>query len=711
MKFTHFFMAAICAAVFAFSAYAQVQYGEAGVYQAQVAAQQAAAGSQTYNPRSAAAQQSGRTGGAGAGSRGVAARGQAQGREGLGARAVTARTAAAPAAIATPATAGTTAQQSRATTTTQSARNAAPTARAATVTPRNVTGRAAASTQSRAVSARTGVMPQSARVGMVAGASATSRVPGTSVNSNSLLSQRMWTGSHANIIDPQTGLISAEAYANCMDAYYTCMDEICTARNPGQRRCACAGRVLTFNSAEKTLNQAREDLLRASGELALIVASGGRDISAAFTLTDAEKILNCVSFREVVFSDNENMKTEWCNNNTVALIAQSDTATCTAGTIRNFENTMCPGGMINSLNGMDSSISNLLNTANSNMQLVDTITRDNDMFAWLKNINSAYNITVDLGLRRPGESSVFGDTMVKDNLAETWGYDLFQFAHNEVCGRVLDSCFNGIYEDCKSNTPGNLNSKITISNNNTDVNNAFAIKSNSSSTAATAVCFGYNANSDPFENLRKPIADARRSVLVRYALDANADCDVYGEELKTMTQNMAFQRIAAMQALQAKRLEFETTETNAQRANSTAAKNNFVQCLTEIWDCYEQMQYQSQNWTTARIKAHCTQTSNIPSCYRDMICSPAHTSVAAIIDKVDNETCDNNQDPKLNTCRNVVTLSEILYGTGVTGTISQPTYGTGKKSKEIREWCLQQMNVDNIRDWGVLPDGSQGIQP
>ena len=42
---------------------------------------------------------------------------------------------------------------------------------------------------------------------------------------------RIYTGNYANIIDSTTGLISADAYSNCMESYYTCMDEICTARN------------------------------------------------------------------------------------------------------------------------------------------------------------------------------------------------------------------------------------------------------------------------------------------------------------------------------------------------------------------------------------------------------------------------------------------------------------------------------------------------
>ena len=63
------------------------------------------------------------------------------------------------------------------------------------------------------------------------------------------LSNKLYTGNYSNIIDTQTGLISTDAYNNCLESYYTCMDEICTARNTAQRRCACAGRVKAFAEA------------------------------------------------------------------------------------------------------------------------------------------------------------------------------------------------------------------------------------------------------------------------------------------------------------------------------------------------------------------------------------------------------------------------------------------------------------------------------
>ena len=128
-----------------------------------------------------------------------------------------------------------------------------------------------------------------------------SAIRGSKANTSksySYLSGKLYTGNYSNIIDSTTGLISADAFNNCMESYYTCMDEICTARNAAQRRCACAGRVKAFAEAEAALETANEELIKVSGELALLVASGGKDVSDAFKLTDAEKVMNCVSWKE-----------------------------------------------------------------------------------------------------------------------------------------------------------------------------------------------------------------------------------------------------------------------------------------------------------------------------------------------------------------------------------------------------------------------------
>ena len=69
--------------------------------------------------------------------------------------------------------------------------------------------------------------------------------------------------------------------------------------------------------------------------------------------------------------------------------------------------------------------------------------QDND------NILEAFENLTDVVGNLAGIGNAIGDTeSLKDSLAETWGYELFEYAHNNVCNRVLDSCFNGIYEAC-----------------------------------------------------------------------------------------------------------------------------------------------------------------------------------------------------------------------------------------------------------------------
>jgi hypothetical protein len=306
-----------------------------------------------------------------------------------------------------------------------------------------------------------------------------------------------------------------------------------------------------------------------------------------------------------------------------------------------------------------------------------------------------------------------------DSLAQKWGYELFKHAHNEVCSRVLDSCFNGIYEACgtppsggkcatsqTSNCPYNYNSKITLTNNN-EIN--LLERSNSGSINSSAACFGYTTTSvsgtttDPYVNLRGPVADARRSIMNKYLLDANADCDLYGEQLRAAAQNISLEKAAAQQALQQKRMEFAVEERESIATAANDAITNFNECISEIYDCYESTADSEPNWPNARIKTYCAQISNVPHCYEEMICNPSTAQFRAVIDVADKESCKNDQDYTKNTCRNVVTLNEILKGAS-TQTADIPHEGKGD-SAAMRELCLREaIGTDEngkvtVRNW------------
>ena len=294
----------------------------------------------------------------------------------------------------------------------------------------------------------------------------------------------------------------------------------------------------------------------------------------------------------------------------------------------------------------------------------------------------------------------------KDSLAETWGYELFEYAHNNVCARVLDSCFNGIYEACgtppsgtkcsngAAQCPYNYNSVISVTNSGTYELNF--IKANSGYSASnSATCFGYTSTSgDPYSNLRGPVADARRSIMQKYALDANADCDAYGEQLRTTAQNIGYQKVAAQQALQQKRLEFANEERETILAAAIQASTNFDACISELYECYDAQLNthgpgKNSVWTASRIRTYCSQVANVPSCYEEMVCNPSTSQFKAVIDKADSTECANTQDYATNTCRNIVTLNEILNGTGATVEADFDAR-TSTNSAAIREQCLQE---------------------
>jgi len=586
----------------------------------------------------------------------------------------------------------------------------APTANPATATGRSVSMRGIAANTSRAVTARVGVVAapgatgtsaQSAnRVGMIASGMVVPRI--SSGMSASSLYSSLYPGATSNIIDPNTGLISADAYSNCLNSYYTCMDEICTARKPDQKRCACAGRVKTFADTETQLEAAKEDLIKISGELALFIAGKGQDVSAAFTLTDAEKVMNCASWHDMA-TNNPSGAADWCTNHGLSNVASSTglNTTCNATTPPDYCTNFSSGGLtgmdwIATLNGSGSDIIASLQQYAATINSINTITTTNNnaLLNSMQTVNQVLSQITGLS----GTTVNLTQTTV-DTLANTWGYDLFAYAHNNVCNRVLDSCFNGIYEACGShktspdgttaagNGPFNYNTFITITNN--DISFTTPSTAGGSANSASAACYGYTAGSDPYTNLRQPVADARRSVMQKYALDANADCDAYGDNLKAQVQNVQYQKIAATQALQQKRLQFQQDATAQTATDATNAKTNFSTCMSELLDCYES---QDNNgavpvWTTSRIQTYCAQISNSPHCYQPMICNPTN-GVNAVIDKPDvTSGCANTQDPTTNTCRNIVSLAEILKNQTTMANGGTPSSGN---SAQLREACIQQ---------------------
>ena len=591
------------------------------------------------------------------------------------------------------------------------------------VTARNNTQKSA--TSNRAVRARTAATPSrvSATNSVMAGSRAS-----TSTN-YSYLSSKLYTGSYANIIDSTTGLISAEAYSNCMEAYYTCMDEICTARSDTKGRCACAGRVNNFLDAEEQLETANEELIKLSGQLSLLIATKGKgkDLSSAFSLTEAEQVMNCVSWQETVdkYGKTSSEAINWC---TIHNIYGSNGGTVSSCDQPSYCTNNSFGFNITDLSDIKGSSSDILAQLKAWADAKDLAKQyESDD---VNNLASVYTNISGIVNQISTSSSNEEDVSV-DSLANKWGYKLFEYAHNNVCGRVLDSCFNGIYEACgtpvtvkdsdgkthkkcangaTSSCPFNYNSYISVTTDDSNLGDVVLNERGSSSADSSAACFGYTTtttttgtrtvsttSSDPYYSLRGPVADARRSIMQKYLLDSNSACDVYGEALKKTAQNINYQKIAAQQALQQKRLEFKQQADATALAEATAAIDNFNECISEIWDCYADYEEDDdKRWTTARIKAYCSQAAQVPHCYETMICSPLQTQLTAVTDLPDSDSCTFSTDYAENTCRNVVTISEILYGTGNSTSVDILTElngkasVTGQNSAAIREACLQQ---------------------
>ena len=615
------------------------------------------------------------------------------------------------------------------------------------VVPRATASRSTATNQSRGVVARMQAGQATPSRVSLTGSAIRGNQAAAATNTYTYLSGKLYTGNYSNIIDSTTGLISAEAYQNCLESYYTCMDEICTARSAAQGRCACAARVKSFIQAEEALETANEELIKASGELALLIANKGKDISQAFQLTDAEKVMNCVSWQEAnlkahgtsgkvewkiggtTYDSGDDYMTAWCYAHSIyddscGIDISPKYCSSTGEGSNNF------GFDISKMEGSGSDILATLQAwADSKDGTIKLLENNNDNL-----LNSFANVShIVSGLT----SAVYDDGSSKatlDNLANTWGYELFQYAHNNVCGRVLDSCFNGIYEACgtpptvtvnnstggtttttlcanneRSNCPFNYNSKVAITaKGDVELNER---GSGTASALSSATCFGYSTSTttngtttttDPYSSLRGPVGDARRSVMQKYLLDANAACDVYGDALKKTAQNIGYQKVAAQQALQQKRLEFKRNEENSVLSNATNAITNFTTCVDEIYDCYETMVSShgpgsSSIWTAERVRTYCAQMSQVPHCYEDMVCNPSYAQFKAILDYADKDNCKFSQDYSENTCRNIVTLNEILNGAAGMNDVAEAAtkVNNGKitevtKSAALRELCLQE---------------------
>ena len=414
--------------------------------------------------------------------------------------------------------------------------------------------------------------------------------------------------------------------------------------------------------------------------------------------------MNCVSWQEITqkYGASSTEAIDWCyghgfygsNGGKPSSCAKPKYCSSSGNTF---------GFDVSNIDGSGSDIlASLQSWADAKEQTLTIVANNNDNL-----LNAFDNLSSVVSGLAGIDGALASSENLKDSLAETWGYELFEYAHNNVCNRVLDSCFNGIYEACgtppssgrkcsngASQCPYNYNSMISVSNTGTYELN-FVTGNSGYTSSNSATCFGYtSASGDPYSSLRGPVADARRSILQKYALDANADCDAYGEQLRTAAQNIGYQKVAAQQALQQKRLQFIQEETETIANDYKNAISNFNECLAELYDCYTTQESSNSSWSTSRIKSYCAQVSNVPHCYEQMICGAPNSTLQAVIDKDDvvNTTCNNSIEFNTNTCRNIITITEILDD----GYASAGVMGS---SVQLREQCLQTNGIQGVRSW------------
>jgi hypothetical protein len=541
-------------------------------------------------------------------------------------------------------------------------------------TPRAVQARSATTatrggaTTQRAVVSRSGTTARASLTGSPIAASTTANMArsGTALYGNVMY----------NLVDDTTGGLSTAAHQECLDAYYSCMDEICAARSPGMRRCACSNRVNAYTALEEQLATSRETILRLSSQLQMLEATRGGDISAAFQLTEAELSLNCVSFRDAYQRENyqkiKGAMEEWCENHN---FGNSST------TIGGYSMAQCktlgsegPAYCVNllgqrgaaSLDGGDSDIMSQLQKIASSVNNTDWLIQntDQDWFGNLYSNNAIYNNAFNVMTENceEGFKNENGTCRPMTDVLDLWGEQLFNFAHNSVCKRVLDNCFNGICGWKASVNDATQGLILPTNPGNNDIDQDCWDKQIRLSTSVVGrggivnqQAMGYSKANDQFFGLRAPITQARFSIKQKYHFDANADCDVFGEELKTQTRNMSLQMVAAEEMLKRKRLEYAEEKVSRESTELASAQKNFINCLDEINQCQTHYKNLNPESTLMYIRGKCNAMVEIPSCYRQMVCDAGATRVVE-------KDAVNKDTGVLEQPKNAVTLMEILYG-------------------------------------------------
>ena len=80
-------------------------------------------------------------------------------------------------------------------------------------------------------------------------------------------------------------------YADCRDAYATCMDQICAAANDTYRRCFCSVRFTDFRETSERLDSALTMLAEFQDENLNAVDKTAAEVNAMYTATAGEKAI------------------------------------------------------------------------------------------------------------------------------------------------------------------------------------------------------------------------------------------------------------------------------------------------------------------------------------------------------------------------------------------------------------------------------------
>ena len=163
--------------------------------------------------------------------------------------------------------------------------------RSATVTGRSGTIRQMAPVSSTASSSgRSATVSRAASSNVVRGATHNPASTARAASANSVVGASRASNARATAVFTDIDAIGG-GYAQCREAYATCMDQFCANANDQYRRCVCSARYDEFRNTENAIDEALNLLAQFQDNNLTAVNLSAEEVTAMYTATEGENAI------------------------------------------------------------------------------------------------------------------------------------------------------------------------------------------------------------------------------------------------------------------------------------------------------------------------------------------------------------------------------------------------------------------------------------